>query len=59
MPASFLFPDHDVDIWVPSLADAPYAQNRELTWFNAVGRLRPGVTVRAARVEPMQVLRDE
>ncbi|MGI9072101.1 MAG: ADOP family duplicated permease [Bryobacteraceae bacterium] len=49
MPASFFFPEHDVDIWAPSPADAPYAQNRELTWFNAIGRLKRGVTVDQAR----------
>jgi putative ABC transport system permease protein len=49
MPASFIFPDHDVDIWAPRPTDAPYAQNRELTWFNVIGRLKPGVTVAQAR----------
>jgi putative ABC transport system permease protein len=49
MPARFLFPDHDVDIWVPSPPDAPYAQSRESTWFNVIGRLKPGVTVAQAR----------
>jgi putative ABC transport system permease protein len=49
MPASFEFPDRDVDLWSPSPADAPYAQSRELTWFTAIGRLKPGVTVREAR----------
>jgi putative ABC transport system permease protein len=49
MPASFLFPDHDVDIWAPSPPDAPYAQSRESTWFNVIGRLKPGVTVAQAR----------
>jgi putative ABC transport system permease protein len=49
MPARFLFPDHDVDMWVPSPPDAPYAQSRESTWFNVIGRLKPGVTVAEAR----------
>src|SRR5213078_829458 len=39
MPASFLFPDRDVDLWSPSPVDAPYAQSRESTWFITVGRL--------------------
>ena len=49
MPARFLFPDHDVDIWVPSPPDAPYAQSRESTWFNVIGRLKRDVTVAQAR----------
>jgi putative ABC transport system permease protein len=44
MPAAFIFPDKDVDLWAPSPPDAPYAQNRQATWFTAVGRMKPGVT---------------
>ena len=47
--ASFLFPDRDVDLWSPSPPDAPFAQSRELTWFTAIGRLKPGVTLAQAR----------
>jgi putative ABC transport system permease protein len=49
MPASFLFPDRDVDLWSASPMDAPYAQSRESTWFNTIGRLKPGVTLAQAR----------
>jgi putative ABC transport system permease protein len=49
MPASFLFPDRDVDLWSTSPMDAPYAQSRESTWFIAIGRLMPGVTLGQAR----------
>jgi putative ABC transport system permease protein len=51
MPASFLFPDHDVDVWSPNATDAPYAQSREATWFKVIGRLKPGVTVAQARAD--------
>ena len=44
MPPSFLFPDRQFDLWMVSPPDAPYAQNRSSTWFNVVGRLKPGVT---------------
>ncbi len=44
MPASFLFPERDVDLWSTSPSDGPFAQNRTLTWFNTIGRLKPGVT---------------
>jgi putative ABC transport system permease protein len=49
MPASFLFPDRDVDLWSPGPPDAPIAQNREWTWYLAIGRLKPGVTLQEAR----------
>jgi putative ABC transport system permease protein len=51
MPASFLFPDRDVDVWFPSPVDAPYAQSRHSTWYTGVGRLRPGVTLERARAD--------
>jgi putative ABC transport system permease protein len=49
MPASFRFPDRDADLWSASPVDAPFAQNRELTWFTAIGRLKAGVTLARAR----------
>jgi hypothetical protein len=51
MPASFLFPDRDVDLWSPSPVDAPFAQSRESTWFTSVGRLKPGVTMEQAQAD--------
>jgi putative ABC transport system permease protein len=51
LPASFLFPDRDVDLWSPSPGDAPFAQSRELTWYNAIGRLKPGVSLEQARAD--------
>ena len=51
MPASFRFPDRDVDVWFPSPVDAPYAQSRQSTWYTGVGRLRPGVTLEQARAD--------
>jgi putative ABC transport system permease protein len=58
MPASFLFPDRDVDLWCPSPMDAPYAQSRESTWFITIGRLKPGVTVEQARANLATVQAD-
>ncbi len=48
MPANFAFPDRATDIWDVSPPDAPYAQDRESTWFSVFGRLKPGVTVAKA-----------
>lgn len=44
MPASFVFPDKDVDVWAPTAPDAPYEQNRQATWFTTIGRMKPGIT---------------
>jgi putative ABC transport system permease protein len=49
MPASFLVPQRDVDVWSPSADDAGFAQNRTLTWYNGIGRLKPGVTIAQAQ----------
>ncbi len=49
MPDSFLFPDHEVDLWSPVPIDAPYTHDRNSTWYTTVGRLKPGVTIERAR----------
>jgi predicted permease len=49
MPASFRFPDRDVEVWFPVALDNKYAQARQNTWYRGIGRLRPGVTVDQAR----------
>jgi putative ABC transport system permease protein len=49
MPASFLFPDRDVDLWLPVPIGDNLAQVRNAMWYTGVGRLRPGVTVEQGR----------
>ena len=49
MPASFAFPDRDVDLWTSVPTDAPFAQDRRSTWYTTIGRLKPGVTLAQAR----------
>ncbi len=51
MPANFTFPNRDADLWSVSPPDGPYAQSRESTWFTAVGRLKPGVTIDQGRAD--------
>ena len=51
MPESFRFPLRDVDVWAPSPVDAPFAQDRRSTWFTAVGRVRPGITLPEAQAD--------
>lgn len=49
MPASFLFPDREVDLWFPVKLSERLAQIRFATWYAGVGRLKPGVTLEQAR----------
>jgi putative ABC transport system permease protein len=49
MPASFLFPAREVDLWLPVPVDAPYSQNRDSTWYLVIGRLKPNVGLTLAR----------
>ena len=46
MPALFLFPDHDVDIWAPSPADAPIRSGTG----NQLGIWRSAASSRASRL---------
>jgi predicted permease len=49
MPASFLFPDREVDLWVPTVMGATLRQARYARWYTGIGRLKPGATVEQAR----------
>jgi predicted permease len=49
MPATFLFPDREVDLWCPVGMGDWIAQARQATWYVGIGRLRPGVTPAQAR----------
>jgi predicted permease len=49
MPASFHFPERDVDLWSPIPVDAKVAQTRDATWYMVVGRMKPGVSIEQAR----------
>jgi putative ABC transport system permease protein len=50
MPASFRFPDRNVDLWLPYYDR--FASNRRAVRYNTgVGRLKPGVTLDQARAD--------
>jgi putative ABC transport system permease protein len=51
MPASFLFPVREVELWSPVAPDDPITQNRESTWYTGIGRLKPGVKVSQANAD--------
>ncbi|MGB8129499.1 MAG: ABC transporter permease [Candidatus Angelobacter sp.] len=58
MPASMAFVQRDVDLWSVSAPDFKYAQGRDLTWFNGIGRLKPGVSLAQARADLATVQAD-
>src|SRR5438094_5111087 len=49
MPASFQFPDRELDLWW--LTPTPATPIRAATWFSAIGRLKPGVSMDQARAD--------
>lgn len=58
MPPAMEFVQRGVDLWSTSPPDAPFARARELTWFNGIGRLKPGVTLAQARADLATVQSD-
>src|ERR1019366_7803822 len=48
MPASFRFPIKS-QAWIPQVMDEKALGHRGSHWANAIGRMKPGVTVKAAR----------
>jgi putative ABC transport system permease protein len=48
MPASFTML-RGIDLYSPSPVNTPFSQQRTLTWFRCVGRLKPGVSIDQAR----------
>ena len=51
MPASFLFPERDVEMWSPIPVDSPYSQDRTSTWYTVIGRLKPKASLAQARAD--------
>jgi putative ABC transport system permease protein len=47
MPASFRFP-WSSQVWIPQLMDSKSLHGRGNHWANAIGRMKPGVTLKAA-----------
>ena len=51
LPASFLFPNRDVDVWFPNFTNYDIGRSRNGGRYEGVGRLRPGVTLEEARAD--------
>ena len=55
MPADFHFPDATTELWLPMAIDRANLNNASFN-RDAIGRLRPGVTIRAAEAEMTPLL---
>jgi putative ABC transport system permease protein len=51
MPAAFGFPSRRIQFWIPLVLQPNMFVDRTNTFLSGLGRLRPGVTVDAARAE--------
>ena len=51
MPGDFYFPDRETDIWMPMTLGPSWYEDRDNNFLRVVGRLRPGVTLEAARAD--------
>lgn len=56
MPRGFAFPQKETELWVPMVAGRR-AESRGAFWLQAIGRLKPGVTVAQAQTD-MTVIAD-
>jgi putative ABC transport system permease protein len=45
LPTAFQIVQHDIDLWTVGPPDAPYAQSRDATWYNVLGRLKGGISL--------------
>src|SRR5262249_765043 len=50
MPASFRFPDRDLDLWFPRIYDR-FTEGRRNPWYIGIGRLKPDVPLEQARAD--------
>jgi putative ABC transport system permease protein len=55
MPASFVFPNRDIQAWMPLVFTEQAYVNRSDNFVNVVGRLKPGVTLATARADAVAI----
>jgi putative ABC transport system permease protein len=51
MPQTFLFPSKDVQFWSPLILGDPPTDTRDNLYLQAIGRLKPAITLAQARAE--------
>ncbi len=49
MPPYLAVPNGTTDLWSISAPDAPFAQDRQQTWFFVIGRLKQGISIQQGR----------
>jgi len=57
LPESVQFPRRDLDVWRPLIVESALRQDRRPFWLNAIGRLKPGVTLAQAQAEMDSIAR--
>jgi predicted permease len=57
MPRAFVFRNRDVDYWIPINFSPAQAAERGSHYLNVVGRLKPGVSLDAARADMQSIAR--
>ncbi|HSA55415.1 MAG TPA: ABC transporter permease [Gemmatimonadaceae bacterium] len=57
MPPSFRFPNAETQAWIPLAQSAEGRQSRSSFFLYAIGRLRPGVSLEAARADLARIAR--
>jgi putative ABC transport system permease protein len=55
MPPGFAFPTRDTAFWVPTPLNEQNRANRGSLWLQAIGRMKPGVTVAQAQADLLRV----
>ena len=55
MPATFRFPNETIELWIPMAIDRAHLSTGNFN-RNAIGRLRPGVTIQAAEAEMQPII---
>jgi predicted permease len=51
MPAGFQYPSRNVELWTQLILDRDDNEDRTNSYFEVIGRLKPGITLDAARAE--------
>ena len=56
MPPDFYYPDRETELWVPLTLGPSWFADRDNNALRVVGRLKPGVTIEAARADMNNVM---
>jgi predicted permease len=59
MPPSFVYPSREVDLWLPlaQMTDKEIPHMRQLRWMDAIGRLKPGISLAQAAIASSTIMK--